>query len=218
MRARLVAGALVLAGVGWLWLVPALGSFLVVADPLPPTADAIVVLAGSVRDRTLEAATLYRQGLAPRVVVTREALPPGDVALRKAGVALPDSDALARTALEGLGVPASAIVTLRRRAPSTAGEARTIARWACTTGVHQLVVVTSPSHTRRARLILRRALGPRVAVSVQPSTTDTFAGPRWYRVRRDAKIVASEWQKLANHWLHERWTLQSCGGLRRRAG
>ena len=196
-------------------LIPLAGTFLVVADPLPARADAIVVLAGSVRDRTLEAAELYRSGIAPRVVVTREPLPRGSTALRDAGVELPEGDALARQALAGLGVPPSAIVTLRRRTQSTASEARTIARWACARGVRRLVVVTSPSHTRRARLILRRALGPGVALTMRPSKTNGFAGRRWFHVRRDAKEVLSEWQKLLNHWMRERWRIEPCGGLRR---
>ena len=133
------------------------------------------------------------------------------------GVELPESDALTRTALIGLGVPPRAIVTLRRRAQSTASEARTIARWACAHGVRRLVVVTSPTHTRRARAILVRALGPDVAVAVRPARADRFAGPRWMRVRRDAKLVLSEWQKLLHHWLVERWQIRPCGGLRRRA-
>src|SRR6185295_11191392 len=128
MRAVAIVG-LVLAAV--LALALTAGPVLVVADPLPRSADAIVVLAGSIRDRTLEAATLYRVGVAPRVVVTREALPSGQTALAAAGVDLPESDALTRTALMGLGVPPQAIVTLRRRTQSTATEARTIARWAC---------------------------------------------------------------------------------------
>src|SRR6266566_2200508 len=65
------------------------GRLLVVADPLPPRADAIVILAGSVPDRTLEAADLYRAGLAPRVVVTRERLPRGQAAMRARGVRPP---------------------------------------------------------------------------------------------------------------------------------
>ena len=143
-------------------------------------------------------------------------MPPGDTALRAAGVELPESDTLTRQALAGLGVPPSAIVTLRRRAQSTASEARTIARWACAHGVRHLVVVTSPSHTRRARLVLDRALGPTVALTVRPATTNVFAAGRWFRVRRDAKEVLSEWQKLAHHWVRERWQLEPCGGLRRR--
>jgi hypothetical protein len=216
MRGLLVAAVLV-AGTAVLSL-PAAGSWLVVSDPLPPSADAIVILAGSVRDRALEAARLYRDGVAPRVVVTREALLAGSSELGAAGVELPESDGLLRMALAGLGVPPRAIVTLRRRAQSTASEARTIARWACPRGMRSLVVVTSPSHTRRARLVLRRALGPGFTLSVRPARADTFAGSRWVRVRRDAKTVLSEWQKLAFHWLRERWTLEACGGLRRRAG
>src|SRR5437667_5909724 len=107
------------------------GRLLVVADPLPPRADAIVILAGSVPDRTLEAADLYRAGLAPRVVVTRERLPRGQAALRARGVRLPESDELTATALRELGVPPGAIVVLHRRGVSTESEARTIARWAC---------------------------------------------------------------------------------------
>ncbi len=207
--------AAVLALAATMALVLAAGRFLVIADPLPERADAIVVLAGSVRDRALEAARLYRAGIAPRVVVTREPLPPGDIALRGAGVELPESDALLRRALGGLGVPPVAIVTLRRRAQSTASEARTIARWACARGVRRLVVVTSPSHTRRARLVLARALGPGIDLAVRPSGA-RFAAGHWLTVRRDAKLVLSEWQKLAHHWLWERWQLRPCGGLRRR--
>jgi uncharacterized SAM-binding protein YcdF (DUF218 family) len=203
--------ALVVAGA----LVPAAGRFLVVADPLPRRADAIVVLAGSVRDRAVEAARLFQTGIAPRVVITREPLPTGETALRAAGVELPESDELLRRALGGLGVPPSAIVTLRRRAQSTASEARTIARWACAHGIRSLVVVTSPSHTRRARLVVGRALGPTIALAMRPSRA-RFGGARWYAVRRDAKLVLSEWQKLAYHWLRERWQIRPCGGLGRR--
>jgi uncharacterized SAM-binding protein YcdF (DUF218 family) len=208
--------AVVLALAALTFLAPAAGRFLVIADPLPPSADAIVILAGSVRDRSLEAARLYQRGIAPRVVVTREMLPPGETVLRAAGVELPESDGLTRSALMGLGVPPRAIVTLRRRAQSTASEARTIARWACARGLRSLVVVTSPSHTRRARLVLARALGPGVELTVRPAPTNAFAGARWFRVRRDAKEVLSEWQKLVHHWLRERWRLEPCGGLRRR--
>jgi len=214
MRGVLGAVLVIVIGVA---LLPFAGRVLTIADPLPDAADAIVILAGSIRDRTLEAARLYRTGIAPRVVVTRETLPPGEAALRAAGIELPESDALTRTALIGLGVPPSAIVTLRRRAQSTASEATTIGRWACARRMRRLVVVTSPAHTRRARLVLDRALGPGIALTVRPSTASAFAGGRWFHVRRDAKAVLAEWQKLAHYWIRERWQLRPCGGLRRRA-
>jgi uncharacterized SAM-binding protein YcdF (DUF218 family) len=210
-RGALVLALVLVAGIA---LIPLAGRVLVVADPLPAAADAIVVLAGSPRDRALEAAVIYRRGIAPLVVLTREPLPPGTTALREAtGLTLPEGDALARSALVALGVPPRAIITLRRRAQSTSTEARTIARWACRSGVRSLVVVTSPSHTRRARLVLAKALGPDIALAVRPARADTFAGRRWLRVRRDAKAVLLEWEKLAHHWLVERWRLEPCGGL-----
>ena len=67
-----------------------------------------------------------------------------------------------------------------RRAHSTRTEARAIARWACGRGVHRLVVVTSPSHTRRARMILARALGPGVALAVRPAPAAVFPADRWW--------------------------------------
>jgi hypothetical protein len=52
---------------------------------------------------------------------------------------------------------------------------------------------------------------------VRPSRYDTFAGAAWWRGRRDAKAVVAEYEKLAHFWLRERWTIEPCGSLRRRA-
>ena len=186
------------------------GRLLVVGDPLPRSADAVVVLAGSIPSRVLEAADLYRAGLAPRVVVTREPL--------ARGARLPESDEIAIAALEQLGVPARAIVRLRRRARSTESEARTVARWACSHRLRRLVIVTSRPHSRRAGLIYRRTLRDTVAVAIRPSRYDLFAAARWWRVRRDAKLVLYEYERLLHYWLLEHWTIQPCGGLRRRSG
>src|SRR6266699_2857355 len=189
MRAALGV-AVVLAALVAVALLSA-GRVLVVADPLPPRADAIVILAGSVPDRTLEAADLYRAGLAPRVVVTRERLPRGQAAMRARGVRLPEGDELTVTALRELGVPPGAIVVLARRGVSTESEARTIARWACARRLRGIIVVTSRAHSRRARLILRQALGAGIALAIRPSRYDAFAAARWWHVRRDAKLILS---------------------------
>ena len=214
MRRALVA-IVVLAVALAMVALPLAGRLLVVADPLPASADAIVVLAGSIPTRVLEAGDLYRSGLAPRVVITRERLLRGDAALRARGVRLPESDELTRAALEQLGVPPHAIIRLRRRTRSTENEARTVARWACAHRLHRLVIVTSRPHSRRARLIYQRALAPTVAVTIRPSRYDIFSAQHWWRVRRDAKIVLYESERLLHHWLRERWTIKHCGGLRR---
>jgi len=203
-----------LLGVGLAGLVA--GRVLVVDDPLPARADAIVILAGSIADRGLEAADLYQRGVAPIVVVTREAAVRGSAALAARGVRLPESAELLRGALRRLGVPEAALVQLRRRNRSTESEARTIARWACTHGVRRIVVVTSRAHTRRARLILRQTLGPSVALSMRGARYDRFHPWRWWRTREGMKDVLREYEKLAHYWLRERWLIRPCGGLRRR--
>jgi uncharacterized SAM-binding protein YcdF (DUF218 family) len=189
------------------------GWFLVVADPLPEHADAIVILAGSIPDRVLEAVDLYHDGVAPQLVVSRERQRATTFPLRARGVRLPEGDELTRSVLTQLGVPESAVLTLRRRGSSTMTEARTIARWACSHRFRTLVAVTSPAHTRRARLILRQSLGPSVRLSVRPSRYDPFPPWRWWRVRHHAKTVLREYEKLAHYWLQERWQIRSCGGL-----
>lgn len=186
------------------------GTFLVVADPLPERADAIVVLAGSPPDRALAAADLHRTGLAPRVILTRERSRPEFDALAARGVPLQESHDLAIRLLVALGVPHEAITTLEPRTDSTIAEARLVAEWACGEGLASLVVVTSPSHTRRARAMFRHALGNRVTVHLHPATAAAFPAERWWRDRAAAKTVALEWQKLLAYWLVERWSLEPC--------
>lgn len=196
------------------------GTWLVVEDPLPGHADAIVVLAGSVADRALEAADLYGAGAAPRIVLTRERERPEVAALARRGVVLPDSTDVTTQVLRGLGVPAEAIVTLETPADSTVTEAAVVARWACGHQIRTIVVVTSPTHTRRARAVYRRALGTAVAVAVRPARSASLALDRWWRDRTAAKALAIEWQKLLAYWLVDRWRLAPCassGGLSRRS-
>jgi uncharacterized SAM-binding protein YcdF (DUF218 family) len=208
-RARALA-LLALAAAGIVALVPAAGRLLVVSDPVPPHADAIVLLAGSPAARALATADLYARGTAPRVVLTRERVTPATAALERRGVRVPRPDEETRAILGALGVPDAAITVLPGRAYSTDSEARLIARWACRSRVRSLVVVTSPSHTRRARSILRRVLAPTIAVAVRPAPADYFPR-RWWRRRAAAKLVLSEYQKLAHYWLRERWRLRACG-------
>ena len=208
MRAVLAILGVVL-GAGLTALILGAGRLLVAADPLPARADAIVVLAGSIADRVLEAADLYRAGVAPRVVVTRERLPRVDWSLRARGVRLPESSEQTLAALHALGVPPSATRVIPKRTTSTDSESRTIARWACARA-RSVIVVTSRYHSRRARLILRQAVDPAVALAVRPSRHDPFLAARWWRDRRDAKAVLWELETLAHYWVREHWVIEPC--------
>src|SRR5437763_14936280 len=98
MRRPLVA-VLVLAIALAMVALPLAGRLLVVADPLPASADAIVVLAGSIPTRVLAAGDLYRYDLAPLVDVPRRPLLRGDPAHRARAVPLPESPDLTLAAL-----------------------------------------------------------------------------------------------------------------------
>lgn len=189
---------------------PRLGRYLVVVDPLPAHADAIVVMAGAPAQRLLEAARLHRRGIAPRILLTTERRPTGTTALAAEGVHIPEKHDLSRRALRELDVPDDAIVTLRRRTWSTASETVAVVRYACRHDYRSLVVVTSPSHTRRTSLLMRRAADNRVDITMRPATAAYFPATTWWRRRHVTKRVLYEYQKLVNYWLRERWVLGGC--------
>jgi hypothetical protein len=187
-------------------VVRAAGRFLVVADPLPSRADAIVMLAGSPADRVLEAAHLARANVAPLVVLTRESLHRGEAALHAHGVRFPEDHEIARQALIALGVAPTAIRVLPRRAHSTV-EADVIALGLPSRDRRLVVSVAQP--TRRARLILAGAgtrWSCRCARRRRPRSRD-----HWWRPPRAIKDVLIS-TKLLVYWLVERWTIEPCGG------
>jgi uncharacterized SAM-binding protein YcdF (DUF218 family) len=214
---RLAVALIVLAAAVAFWAWGA-GRFLVVADPLPARADLIVVMAGSVADRAIEAADLYAQGRAPTVVLTRERLPPDLVALRERGADLPENDVLSARVLGELGVPEGAIVVLPERAISTVSEAQNIAALVCRDGIDSLIVVTSPWHTRRTRMILARVLPPSVRLTIRPAPAAAFPAAQWWSERWAAKHVLTEYEKLAHWWVLERWGMSPCTPAQPAAG
>src|SRR2546426_12403079 len=118
---RLATVILVLVGfVGWLGresLLRKAADLWVVSDPLT-RADAIVVLGGNSQTRPREAAELYRQGLANKVLVSRT----GRLGQSAPGVGPSDCE-LNRAALLKLGVPDSAIEAFGKASANTREEA-----------------------------------------------------------------------------------------------
>ena len=118
-------------------------------DPLPSSADAVVVLSAGVTpdgflhqqglDRLLTGMALVRHGVAPTLLVTREER---DVNDRKV-TAASDQDSLA--ALAGI----TNVISTPLEA-STHDEALAVKKIATSSGWKRIVLVTSPFHTRRA--------------------------------------------------------------------
>jgi uncharacterized SAM-binding protein YcdF (DUF218 family) len=123
---------------------------------------AIVVLSGKVDSRPFAAARLYKEGVAPTVVVTAAELSP----TAKLGLAKPEVTVTCE-ALLGQGVPAEAIQIVGTNLTSLAAESQAVVDWARQATVRSLLVPTDPFNTRRARRAFTQTLhgaGPRVSV------------------------------------------------------
>jgi uncharacterized SAM-binding protein YcdF (DUF218 family) len=178
-----------------------LGAFLVAADPLEK-ADAIVVLAGSIAERALEAADLYGEAYASRIVLSRQNRDRGELALVARGVPFAEDVERIRDAFLALGIPASAIVIPATVHNSTAAEAITLRELSAAHGWRRLIVVSSKYHLRRAGFAFRRELrGTDIDVRMRPTRYDSADPERWWRHRTDLRLVVPEALKLVAYVL-----------------
>ncbi len=173
----------------------AVGRRLVNEDPLQPS-DAIVVLAGRTPEREIYAAELYGAGLAPIVVVTEGADDAGPALLHARGVAFEPEIERRRRVLRALGVADAALMTLAPPVDSTEAEAEVVKRWIVNSGVRSVIIVTSPYHTSRVKLVYRRVLaGHPVQLRVHGSPIEAYRPETWWRSRSTLKDGLIEWQK-----------------------
>jgi uncharacterized SAM-binding protein YcdF (DUF218 family) len=187
-------GALVIAAGAWTF--SGLGRFLATEHPLQK-ADAIFVFAGSLAERPLEAADLFQEGYAPRIVVTRATIDQATFELGKRGVRIPTQFDLNRDVLLQLGIPASVLVTPTFVHDNTGEEARTLRELAIAHNWRVVILVSSKYHLRRLTLAAKRALrGTNVKVLAKGSRYDESAPARWWTRREDIRWVVSEVPKL----------------------
>lgn len=190
-------------------LVPRLGHWLVAEDPLQE-GDIVVILMGSVPDRVLEAAEVYRGGMAGKVVMVDSHRVGYDILLER-GVDIPGSAQLSQAAAVGLGVPAGDIIILEGEARSTQDEAVILREYLRENeGVGSIILVTSRFHSARSKKIFARALAPLdrdIGLISRPSRYDTFDPQAWWKDREDAKRVVTEYLKLLNFYLREQFQL-----------
>lgn len=161
----------------------ALGSALIVEDPLRP-AGAILVLAGETRDgdRVAHAVRLYKQGLAPLLVVSGTPM----------GFRTQEAEVMRRHA-EFLGVPAERILAVKHNADSTGEEAGMVVPLLKSRGLKEVILVTSDFHTARAKRIFTKAAGPSGPTFLaSPVHESNFDPDNWWTRRRDAKTFVYE--------------------------
>ena len=183
---------IILIVVGMLLFLPFAGRFLDHDDPLQK-ADLIFVLAGARVERWLEGADLYKEGWAPKLVMSPGMMDPVEAQLRERGISFPREGDLVRDAVLALGVPADAITVLPGAVDNTAQEAAALQRMLPRDQLRRLIVVTSRYHTRRTGFAFRRQFkNTEVEIIVRGSRYSTVNPSRWWQRRREVRSVMYE--------------------------
>ena len=173
------------------------GRLLIHQDPLQK-ADAIVILSGARLHRTLEAGTLYREGWAPQVWVTRPAGPGAE--LGAMGIPYVGEAFYSQRVLIHLGVPADAIRALEPDCANTAAEVDAVSQALERERGSSVILVTTKAHTRRVRALWRKRAIPGMRCIVRAVRDDPYDGAHWWRSSSDALDVVREVLGLANAW------------------
>lgn len=176
-------------------LLRAAGQALVVDEPRERT-DAIVVVAGRTPTREEAAAALFREGWAPRVMVSRQLVSPRVQRLLEMGIRPLDFQGESVLALERYGVPRAAIVTLDEPVEITETELRAVAAAARNRGWRRLTLVTTPFHARRVQLIWKRETGGLIEGRLAVTPDECGPGDPWWRRRRCSEAVLHEYLGL----------------------
>ena len=188
--------ALVLAALAFAAFLPFAGRFFNAQNDLE-RADLIMVLAGARVERWLEAVDLYKEGWAPRVVLSPGPVENIEPELRARGVRYPREGDLARDAVVALGIPAESVSVLSAAVDNTAAEAAGLHREYPRGTIQRLIVVTSPYHVRRAGYAFRREFAQDGVEVIMRGTRYSRAKPaRWWTQRGDIRYIMTELPKF----------------------
>jgi len=158
------------------------GEFWVVDEP-PETSDVIVVLSGDNYDaeRAARAASLFKSGMAPRVVATGRAL-------RSYATT---TDLMKRDLIEH-GVPETAIVPFTHKADDTRDEAAVVSEFVTSHGWKKILLVTSNYHTRRSQYIYEHTLPSNDQLLTVAAPDSDYDPNYWWKTRTGVKIFFHE--------------------------
>jgi uncharacterized SAM-binding protein YcdF (DUF218 family) len=172
-----------------------LGPWLVVNEPLA-RSDVIFVTDGQTPQRELEGAALFLEGWAPRVALTLPRDPVTEEVRRLAGE--PPPQELASRILRRRGVPDAAIVRLDRTVENTREELQADFDYARVHGFRRVIIVSSPYHTRRIRVIWGSRFAGDIPAVVRVTRYEPVDPARWWRSRRSLEAIAHEVFGIAN--------------------
>jgi uncharacterized SAM-binding protein YcdF (DUF218 family) len=168
----------------------------IVNEPLAK-ADVIVVLGGGPATRPFEAAKLYHQGLASRILVMQPKPGPASAL----GL-IPSEAELTRQILINQGVPASALRILQNEVTSSYEESMVFRDWVKTNSIKSVIIPTDIFHTRRVRWLYRKELkSTGIKVSVDAVPVREYTARDWWRSEQGVVAFQNEVLKFAYYRL-----------------
>jgi uncharacterized SAM-binding protein YcdF (DUF218 family) len=186
------------------------GQWLVKEDH-PEHSDAMVILMGSIADRVLQAADLYDQKMAEKIIMVESSMG-ADKDLEEKGVHIISNTKQVYNALVTLGIPADSILILPGNASSTQMEAIIIRDYLKSNPeIDTVLLVSSSDHLRRATMIFKSALKNScmpVNIISCPSNYTDFDAERWWRSRDGIEVVLLEYLKIGSFIVFERRKLK----------
>lgn len=161
-----------------------------------PGADALVVLGGRIETRFPCALELYRQGYAPRILLTD---------IRPYTIGIPDFNcsergiALALRDYFETGAPVTVVPSRSgAQAVSTFDEAWDLLHYSRTYGYTRLIIVTDEFHTRRSLYAFRKVFkGSGVSIEAMGAPNAVFNAGNWWRSDTGLKAYLLEPMLLA---------------------
>jgi uncharacterized SAM-binding protein YcdF (DUF218 family) len=170
-----------------------------VVKPEGGRAEALAVLAGSstYSERARLAAELFREGRAPRVVLTNDGQRGG---WSKEEERNPLFVERAESELNAGGVPADRVEVVPGVASGTFDEATRLRDYAEGRGFRSLLVVTSAYQVRRARWTFEKVFGGsgiRITFEAVPPGDETPTPLAWWLHADGWRMVAGEYVKMA---------------------
>jgi uncharacterized SAM-binding protein YcdF (DUF218 family) len=193
VRLFLIAAAtLVLAFSFRARLARALAEAWIVNDSLQK-ADVIVVTGGALQTRPFEAARLYHEGFAPKILVMN----PKPSANHDLGLRPTDAE-ITRQVLLKLQVPASNIVVCAETVISTRTECDAVLHWSKTNATRRIIIPLDMFHTRRARWIFRKILkSSHIDVKVEAIPDSRYSAADWWQHEETVVSFRTELIKYA---------------------
>ena len=175
-----------------------------VLDEKPNISDAVVVLntGAEYYPRLIEAADLFRKGLARKVVINGNRKTDVLRGLEKNGFkeCCPWYEDRVRI-LDILGVPRKEILPISAEdAYDTVSEAEAVGRELVREGFRRVIITTSKSHTRRAGFIWKAMFKDQLTVCTVAAKADPYEPAAWWKQGRQIRWVLAEYGAWAYYW------------------